>query len=281
MTRPGHAAARSEPRPGLRLTGPVTPDAAGTGPGFDQHAARWRDYTGAPWGRLRYALVARTLTGLTSHLGEGPWRVLDVGGGDGLDAGPLVAAGHDVVVVDPSTGLLEDAGATGATTVQGGLDDLGAVPGHGGFDLVLCHFVLQYRPAGDADLARLLRAARPGGLISVIAPNPDGMVLGSLVRDGPRAASAQLASATAHTVTFARDVRKLHAGDVEAECGLLGCRTVSLTGGRIANDLLADDAPKQDDAFFADLLTLEWSLHDRDPFRRIGAYWHLVVRTPG
>lgn len=263
----------------VRLTGRVDPDDAESGVGFDRHAARWRDYAGAPWGRLRYALVARTLAGLAPQLGDAPWRVLDVGGGDGLDAGPLVAAGHEVVVLDPSTGLLQDARATGATVLEGGLDDLDAVRGHGGFDLVLCHFVLQYRPAGEPDLARLVRAARPGGLVSVVAPNPDGMVLSSLVRGGPGAASAQLGAATARTVTFDQEVRKLHVGEIETALRHLACHPVSLTGGRIANDLLVDDAAKHDADFFAELLALEWALHDREPFRRIGAYWHLVVRT--
>nr|WP_246283432.1 methyltransferase domain-containing protein [Nocardioides perillae] len=247
---------------------------------FDEHAARWQAYTSSPWGRLRYTLVGRTLAGLGSELGPAPWRVLDVGGGDGLDAVPLVAAGHDVVVVDPSPGLLTGAAATGATTVAGGLEDLARSPGHGSHDLVLCHFVLHYRPDLEADLDRLVAAARPGGLVSVVAPNPHGMVLAALVRSGPQAALAQLSAATARTVTFDTDVRKLEVDTVAAALGARGCAVVSHTGGRVANDLVADDALKEDPEWYAALVELEVALHDREPFRRTGAYWHLVVRTP-
>lgn len=247
---------------------------------FDEHAARWQAYTSSPWGRLRYTLVGRTLARLADELGPAPWRVLDVGGGDGLDAGPLVAAGHDVVVVDPSPGLLEGAAATGATTLAGGLEDLPRVPGHGTHDLVLCHFVLQYRTDLGADLDRLVASARPGGLVSVVAPNPPGMVLAALVRSGPRAALEQLSAATARTVTFGTDVRKLEVDDVAEELRGRGCRVVSHTGGRVANDLVVDDALKTDEDWHAALLELEVALHDREPFRRTGAYWHLVVRTP-
>jgi hypothetical protein len=34
---------------------------------------------------------------------------------------------------------------------------------------------------------------------------------------------------------------------------------------------------KQDPGWFADLLRLELALHDREPFNRIGAYWHLLA----
>lgn len=246
---------------------------------FDEHAERWRAYTSSPWGRLRYTLVARTLAGLGDELGAGPWRVLDVGGGDGLDAAPLVAAGHDVVVVDPSPALLA-AGTSGAATVPGGLEDLADLPGHAAYDLVLCHFVLQYRADLGADLDRLVAAARPGGLLSLVAPNPPGMVLAALVRSGPRAALEQLAAPTARTVTFGTEVRKLGVDEVAAALRARGCDVVSHTGGRVANDLVADDSVKDDPEWYAALVDLEVALHDREPFRRTGAYWHLVVRTP-
>ncbi len=262
----------------VRLDGPVG-DAVGDP--FETHRERWREYTASPWGRIRYALVERTLTGLGDHLGEGPWRVLDVGGGDGLDAAGLLARGHEATVVDPAPALLADAGAAGCVAVRGGLDDLSNVAGHGGFDLVLCHFVLQYRAEGTADLGALVAATRPGGLVSVVAPNPDGMVLGTLAREGPEAALRVLAAPRARTVTFDTDVRKVRADDVRIDLEGLGCVPVRQAGGRVVNDLVADNARKHDPAWFARLLELEFALHDREPFRRIGQYWHLVVRVPG
>ncbi len=253
----------------------------GASEGFDEHRERWRAYAASPWGRIRYTLVERTLAALDDHLGEAPWRVLDVGGGDGLDAAGLLARGHDVTVVDPAPALLEDAAAAGCGVVRGGLDDLGRVPGHGEADLVLCHFVLQYRPEGTHDLSALVAAARPGGLVSVIAPNPDGMVLGTLVRDGPAEALEVLAAAGARTVTFDAEVRKLWADGVRTDLEGLGCVPVRQTGGRVVNDLVADNDVKHDPEFYEQLLALEVALHDREPFRRVGQYWHLVARVPG
>ena len=124
-------------------------------------------------------------------------RVLDVGGGDGRDALALAEAGHHVTIVDPAPAWLaqatrsaEHSGLTDrVSTVLGSLDDLPL--GTGDYDLVLCHFVLHYRPAGGEDIGRLSAMLRPGGRLSVMAPNPAARVIMRLTREGPDAALAE------------------------------------------------------------------------------------------
>ena len=62
------------------------------GAAFDEHQSAWADYTASPWARLRYAVVAKTLTESLARLGP-RLRIIDVGGGDALDSLPLAAAG--------------------------------------------------------------------------------------------------------------------------------------------------------------------------------------------
>jgi len=249
---------------------------------FDAHLTVWRDWAGAPWGRIRFAVVAAAVRGVIA--GTGPLQVLDVGGGDGRDALPLAAAGHRVTVLDPAPGMLAEgrarARAAGAdvTFIPGSLD--GPLP-DGPFDLVLCHFVLQYRPDPDADLDRLLSLCRPGGLISVVAPNPDGSVLPALVRHGVPAARTQLDARTGATATFNAEVALLRSDRVEDHLTASGCSVVGRFGGRIANDLLTDEAAKHDPARYAELEAFEIELSAREPFRRIGQFWQLIVRSPG
>ena len=52
---------------------------------FSEKLASWREYTESPWARIRYAVVEETIRREAEALG-GRLRVLDVGGGDGLDA---------------------------------------------------------------------------------------------------------------------------------------------------------------------------------------------------
>ncbi|MFL6158854.1 MAG: class I SAM-dependent methyltransferase [Marmoricola sp.] len=245
---------------------------------FDDHLTAWREYTASPWGRIRYAVVAHTLDLEIARLGGGPLRVLDVGGGDGLDVLRLAAAGHEVTVVDPSEPMLAAARqGSRITTVLGDLDSLAA---HDlvGFDLVLCHFVLQYRPPGDADLLALLGCLRPGGTLSLVAPNPAGRVLGALVRRGPAAAEQALVATSERSQTFDTSVRLVEADGLVERLARLGAVEVARYGGRIANDLLTDDEAKGTPELYADLERLELALCAREPFLRVGMFWQVVVR---
>ncbi|PJI93912.1 class I SAM-dependent methyltransferase [Luteimicrobium subarcticum] len=249
---------------------------------FSDRLAAWREYTATPWARIRYDVVGETLrrqcAAVRGARGD-VLRVLDVGGGDGRDALPLALAGHDVTVVDPSAVWLDEAhgraaaAGTRLTTVEGGLDDLP----HGEWDLVLCHFVLRYRPAGADDVAALAARVRPGGRLSVVDVNPAGRVLRALVTGGPDAAAAELRAERAAVATFGTDARKVDADDVVAAAGAHGLREVARHGIRVANDLLTDDAAKSDPAYFDALRALELDLCDREPYRRVGFAWQVVL----
>jgi S-adenosylmethionine-dependent methyltransferase len=247
----------------------------------DERLAAWQDYTATPWGRIRYAVVAHALAREIDRLGGGHLRILDVGGGDGLDVLPLAQAGHDVTVVDPSEAMLAAARASASRrgvaidARVGSIDDL---TGLGEFDLVLCHFLLQCRAPGTADLAALLGTVRRGGLVSIVAPNPASRVLSALVRTGPADALASLDAESERSVTFDTEVRKLDPEVIAAELAALGASVVARYGGRIANDLITDEDAKHDPAFYADLERLELALCDREPFLRIGMFWQLVAQ---
>lgn len=253
---------------------------------FDDKLAEWRSWAETPWGRIRFAVVEETLRRQVVELGGGPLRVLDVGGGDGRDAVPLAAAGHHVTIVDPAERWLaegrqraDDAGVAGRIdTVVGGLDDLSSLPTD--FDLVLCHFVLHYRSPDPTDLTRLVSRVRPGGRLSVMAPNAAARVVMTLTREGPAAAREELTTLAGDTMvshTFNSVSRRIAADDLAVDLQAAGLRVVHRYGTRIANDLLADDAAKQDPAYFAELLRLELELCDREPFLRLGGLWQVVA----
>src|SRR3712207_1358602 len=93
---------------------------------------------------------------------------------------PLARLGHDVTVVDPSADALatlrrraDTAGAGERVRgVQGDGDLLHeALPaadgGQGGYDLALCHYVLEVVDDPAVTLGEISRAVRPGGQVSV------------------------------------------------------------------------------------------------------------------
>ncbi|MGW0519337.1 class I SAM-dependent methyltransferase [Crossiella sp. NPDC003009] len=113
-------------------------------------------------------------------------RVLDVGGGSGVWAVPLAAAGCLVTVVEPSPNALatlqrraQEAGvADRVASVQGDVDFLGDVVEPGGADLVLGHGLLEHVDDVTAAMAALAAAAVPGGVVSVLVANRYAALVG-------------------------------------------------------------------------------------------------------
>src|SRR3954452_2318289 len=108
-----------------------------------------------------------------------PASVVDIGGGTGGFAVRVAELGHRVVVVDPSPDALatlarradESGGADPVTGRQGDLDtlrDLVPESGADGFDVVLCHGVLEIVDDPAAALDALARVLRPGGTLSLL-----------------------------------------------------------------------------------------------------------------
>lgn len=112
-------------------------------------------------------------------------HVVDVGGGTGVWAVPLAAAGCRVTVVEPNPNavatLLRRAGETGVseriTVVADDTDALGDRVPAGSADLVLAHGLLEVVDDPVAAIAALAATVAPGGALSVLAANRHAAVL--------------------------------------------------------------------------------------------------------
>ena len=71
---------------------------------FDSAIEKWLDNENRPWGKLKTTL---TREHLLRHLPAGPLRILDVGGGTGIDSLPFAVDGHFVEIADYSASMLE------------------------------------------------------------------------------------------------------------------------------------------------------------------------------
>lgn len=160
---------------------------------FDSALAAWHRWQGSPWGRLRYRVAEANLDRRLAEtgLGDGSLRVLDLGGGDGVEAVRLASRGHHVTVVDHAPAMLAAARRRARqaevldrlTTVQAEVTEVPREVVGTGFDVVLCHNLVQYLPDPTPALTTATAAARPGGLLSVIALNRHSAVLVAAVRE--------------------------------------------------------------------------------------------------
>jgi S-adenosylmethionine-dependent methyltransferase len=265
-------------------------DGGATAGVFDGRAGEWAAWQTSPWGRLRYAIVRETTARALASL-PGRLRVVDVGGGDGADSLPLAEDGHDVTVLDFAPELLAQAGhmaeardvADRVQVVHADLDDLVRGAGDeplGTFDVVLCHNVLHYRADVPATVRWLAGLTRPGGVLSVMAPNPAMDVLSAAVRrQDPAGALGVLDAPTVHSETFDHPMRRLEAAEVEQALADAGYTVEHRFGIRCVMDLIADDERKSEPAFYGQLLDLELRLCEREPYWRTARYWQLTTRV--
>ncbi|GGK32527.1 class I SAM-dependent methyltransferase [Nocardia camponoti] len=248
---------------------------------FDQGLTALREWQTTPWGRLRYATAAANLA---NHLTDTGLSVLDIGGGNGLDAIELAALGHHVTLVDPSEASLAEAHALAAERGVAidsrclGLDDLGTQLDASSFDVVLCHNVLQYVPDLKRAIAALRGPLRAGGLLSVIAPNADADPLIAAVRshdfDG---AVTQLAAPTRFTAMYETATRACYPDRITTDLAEVGLPVVRRYGIRSVCDLLVDDEAKFDPDFYDRLERLELALADRAPYLYTARFFHLIA----
>ncbi len=202
---------------------------------FDDKFGEFQRWQASPWGRLRYTTAAANLT---AHLPAGPLEILDVGGGNGLDALELATKGHHVTISDISEQSLDEARTAAAqrgladrvTTRHAGLDTIGDEFGPHRFDVLLCHNVIQYLPAAGAVIAALAVPLRVSGLMSVIAPNADADPLLTAVRsldlDG---ALRMLDAPTRYSVAYEAETRACYPDRVKADLAAAGLEVIAHT----------------------------------------------------
>lgn len=217
-------------------------------------------------------------------------RVLDVGGGSGMFAVPLARLGHEVTVVDPSADALATLSRRAATAgvgdrvrgVQGDGDLLHEVlsattPSDGGYDLALCHSVLEVVDDPAATLREIAGALRTGGQVSVAAANRAGAVLSRALAGHPVEALALLEGrdpTEARTRPTAR--RRFTPEDLLALVAGAGLRPGPWRGVAVVADLLDAASGADQDA----VRILELALTDTSPYREVATGLHVLAVRP-
>jgi S-adenosylmethionine-dependent methyltransferase len=214
-------------------------------------------------------------------------RVLDVGGGSGIFAVPLAALGHEVTVVDPSADALATlarragtAGVAGGVRgVQGDGDLLHEVLpalGDGGYDLALCHSVLEVVDDPGVTLREIAGALRPGGQVSVATVNRAGAVLARALSGHPVEALALLEDRDPAPGRSRPARRRFGPAELLSLVADAGLRPGAWRGVSVVADLL-DAASGADPAA---VRGLELALAETSPYRDVATGLHLLATRP-
>jgi S-adenosylmethionine-dependent methyltransferase len=236
------------------------------------------------------ARTAAVWAALDPLVGAGtPLRVLDVGGGSGMFAVPLARLGHDVTVVDPSADALAtlrrraDTAGVGDLVhgVQGDGDLLHEVlsapdDGTTGYDLGLCHYVLEVVDDPAITLREIAGALRIGGQVSIATANRAGAVLARAVAGHPVEALALLEDRDPAPARAKPARRRFTPDGLLALVEGAGLLPGAWRGVSVVADLLESSSGADPQAVRA----LELALAEASPYRDIATGVHVLAARP-
>jgi S-adenosylmethionine-dependent methyltransferase len=235
---------------------------------------------------VRHTLDAELVAARARRGGQPP-RVLDVGGGSGVLAVPLAAAGCVVTVVEPNPNALatlsrrsEDAGvAERITAVQADSDALGQVVPAGAADLVLAHGLLEVVDDPKITVAAMVGALARGGAVSVLVANRTAALLHRAVA-GRLTEASRLADDPNGRLPAETLLRRYDTGGLTRLLTGAGLVVELLQGQGVLTDLVPGSALEQDSGAAEALAELELRLAGTAPLRDIATRLHAVARGP-
>lgn len=244
----------------------------------------WKDENNMPWGRLRYSTARMNIA---RHIRKGSiLRILDVGGGDGMDSIYYAKLGHYVTMADCSPTMLAE--ARESAEKQGVLEQLKIFQTETGsisdlyderpFDLILCHMMIEFVPDARVFLSRVSRLLKPGGLLSLIDTNRySDVYMQSLQMNSLPDALAVLEAKEYFHPWVNRITPRFSADELidqlrENECALVGHYGILNVCAYLPNE------PKFEPRYFSDLEKLEYQLTDRYPYYLLARYFQVIAQ---
>lgn len=200
-------------------------------------------------------------------------RILDFGSGTGVTAAHYAPC-NEVTAIEPDSAAVNDRmpGAYGQLT--GSTDMLRMLP-DAGFDLILCHNVLEYALDREAILQEFFRLLRKGGELSLIKHNRAGRVMQmAVLLDDFERANALLDGADSTAAQYGA-IRYYDDEDVLRWCDGFSLRSVR--GIRAFWDLQQNQMLHGDAIWQEKMITLEMRTASLEPYRSIAFFHHLLL----
>lgn len=258
---------------------------------FGEQAFAYKDYLAGPSGRLRQEIAWRRVSTFLERIwntASGPRSILDAGCGTGELALRLAQIGHRVVLLDPAEEMLSIAQCQAKALrpppafppqlLQEAIEEAAGFFEEGRFDLILCHFLIEYLPDPRLAIAALRHVLRPDGWLSLITVNRRQEPLRLAIRD--QQFTEALEALTCITspdslfgvgrLTFGRE--ELHAILQKAGFGVVEDGGISIFIDYLAKEVIEDRSS------FESLLNLEEEAGKHHPWKDVARYLHLFAR---
>ena len=240
--------------------------------------------TAVVWEVLQDALERRV-----KATGRESLDVLDTGGGSGKFAVPVASLGHKVTVVDPSPNALfalerrtAEAGvADRVQGVQGDAHGLFDVVERGGYDVVLCHGVLEYVDDPAEGVRNAVAALRSEGVLSLLAAGLGGAVLARALAGHFKEARQALADPNGRWGAGDPVPRRFTAEQLTGLVEGAGLRVGAVHGVRVFADLVPGVLVDTEPGALEALLKLEEAAAELPAFHSVATQLHVLGETQG
>lgn len=256
---------------------------------FDGLAKRFRkNIYGGLKGDIRLAVLERDCG---THLAIKPyaatdtrWRILDAGGGQGQFSLQLAVAGHEVVLCDISAEMLrlaeEQAIQLGVqdkvTLVHCAIQELPTHISDTRFDFVICHAVMEWMQQPETLLPCLSGYLKPEAYLSLTFYNRHSLIFKNLLRTNFKKILKQDYSGQKGSLT---PINPMEPEQVLEWVTGLPLEIKSHSGIRVFHDYIFNDEHRERDP--DTLVQLELQFSQREPYRSLGRYIHLLMQRQG
>ncbi|KAE8178646.1 tRNA uridine 5-oxyacetic acid(34) methyltransferase CmoM [Photobacterium carnosum] len=251
---------------------------------FDDLAKKFADNIyGTAKGQIRQVVVWQDIEYILQELnGVSPLQVLDAGGGIGQISQKIAALGHYVTLCDLSSEMLtlaEQEIAKNGLVEQYRLvhSPIQEISEHieAPVDLILFHAVMEWLADPIATLTGLLDNVKPGGVISVMFYNYNGLLFKNLICGN----LTHIEQGMPHRKRFKLQPQQdIKPDDVYQCLTTAGFDIMGKTGVRTFHDYMQHD--RMGDYSFEQVLDMEQKLCRQEPFLSLGRYIHVYARKP-
>jgi phosphoribosylformimino-5-aminoimidazole carboxamide ribotide isomerase len=253
---------------------------------FESHLNQWKEEQNTTWAKFSYELVENNLK---KHIpvDSPPLRILDAGGGNGVDSLALARMNHQIDLVDTSQQMLDDANVTAALSGASGriqthaLDILSLSKKfpEPEFDIVLCHNVIQFVDDLEPVLDMVLKMLRPGGFLSLITANQYSSAYQAAFLEGDLdKAYDSLDQTIQYSDTFKMEMQEFRANELSNMLINKGCEIENHYGIRCMYNYWGTNEEKNDLEVNEKLRKLEFELSNREPYKHTARLFQLIAR---
>ena len=246
---------------------------------FDTGASAYAAYLDTAEGQLRTEIALANVQDHMPAVQARPLTALDVGCGTGVAAIRLAQLGLQVTGVDVSEAMLEiataraaEAGASGRIVLKHGTAELVGDAAAPPFDVVLCHFVLEYVADPRAVLRVLAGTLRDeSSILSVVVRNRAGEVIKAAIGSGDLdAATLTLTAEWGRESLYGGAVRLFSPAEIREVLREASLSLVAERGVRVVSDYLPKHISRE--AEYAKILELERTLGQQPEFAAVARY---------